>query len=276
MCEEESSLTSQCLAFCQTLASQGKAFTFSLKINSTSFSLDTRENQVPTQAVRKKISPSTKRRNARRRQELLKKEADLLATFTNHTFHTCLSSVYIKPTLLLLLTEEMWSGEAAATPRFMQFMQSQCLEPCHWHLEWFLWWYMPCPPHMSTMWERSFWEGITPSSIVRLSVKWPPWLFCWFCGLRQHQRVDVLEKRTSWFYSRNGDLRWNVARNLLFQIYALFGRLFPGFKNTVVCKKWQIWGMTLTLTISHHLGQSQDPKQIIQPLWLCVLPGMGF
>ena len=75
MCEEESSLTSQCLAFCQALASQGKAFTFSLKINSTfSFSLDTRENQVPTQAVRKKISPSTQRRNARRRQEFLKKK----------------------------------------------------------------------------------------------------------------------------------------------------------------------------------------------------------
>ena len=68
-------MASQCLAFCQTLASQGKAFTFSLKINSTfSFSLDTRENQVPTQAVRKKISPSTKRRNARRRQEFLKKK----------------------------------------------------------------------------------------------------------------------------------------------------------------------------------------------------------
>ena len=75
MCEEESSLTSQCLAFCQALASQGKAFTFSLEINSTfSFSLDTRENQVPTQAVRKKISPSTQRRNARRRQEFLKKK----------------------------------------------------------------------------------------------------------------------------------------------------------------------------------------------------------
>ena len=40
LCEEETSLASQCLAFCQALASQGKAFKFSLAINSAfSFSL---------------------------------------------------------------------------------------------------------------------------------------------------------------------------------------------------------------------------------------------
>ena len=43
----DSSLVSQCLAFCQTLASQGKDFSFSLNINSSfSFSLDTRESKV--------------------------------------------------------------------------------------------------------------------------------------------------------------------------------------------------------------------------------------
>ena len=44
LCGEDSSLASQCLALCQTLVSQGKAFTFSLKIDSNStlsFSLDT-------------------------------------------------------------------------------------------------------------------------------------------------------------------------------------------------------------------------------------------
>ena len=75
----DSSLASQCLALCQTLVSQGKAFTFSLKIDSTfSFSLDSKESlaSAPLAEVltRKKVSPSTKRRNARRRAEFLKKK----------------------------------------------------------------------------------------------------------------------------------------------------------------------------------------------------------
>ena len=78
---EDSSLASQCLALCQTLVSQGKAFTFSLKIDSNStlsFSLDTKESKasapLPEALTRKKVSPSTKRRNARRRAEFLKKK----------------------------------------------------------------------------------------------------------------------------------------------------------------------------------------------------------
>ena len=78
---EDSSLASQCLALCQTLVSQGKAFTFSLKIDSNStlsFSLDTMESRasapLPEALTRKKVSPSTKRRNARRRAEFLKKK----------------------------------------------------------------------------------------------------------------------------------------------------------------------------------------------------------
>ena len=63
----DSSLASQCLAFCQALASHGKDFSFSLTINSIfSFSLDTRES--------KGSSPSTQRRNARRRREFLQKK----------------------------------------------------------------------------------------------------------------------------------------------------------------------------------------------------------
>ena len=72
---EDSSLASQCLAFCQALASQGKAFSFSIKIDSTfSFSLDTRESSASAPLTRKKLSPSTQRRNARRRAEFLKKK----------------------------------------------------------------------------------------------------------------------------------------------------------------------------------------------------------
>ena len=71
----DSSLASQCMAFCQALASQGKDFSFSLTINSTfSFSLDTRENIVKSTLAKKRSSPSTQRRNARRRAEFLQKK----------------------------------------------------------------------------------------------------------------------------------------------------------------------------------------------------------
>ena len=77
--ESDSSLATKCLDFCQMLTSQGKAFNFSLSIGSAfSFSLDTRE-KVPaldtkSKATPKKMpSPSTTRRNARRREEFLNK-----------------------------------------------------------------------------------------------------------------------------------------------------------------------------------------------------------
>ena len=70
-----SSLVSQCLAFCQTLANQGKDFSFNLTINSSfSFSLDTRESKVSSTLGKKRTSPSTQRRNARRREEFLRKK----------------------------------------------------------------------------------------------------------------------------------------------------------------------------------------------------------
>ena len=97
MSGEHSSLATQCLAFCQALASPGKAFHISLTIGSDfCFSLDTGEKTPPAKPktppakgkippvkerttsakgeVRKKKSPSTLRRNAERREEFLKKE----------------------------------------------------------------------------------------------------------------------------------------------------------------------------------------------------------
>ena len=73
MSEQDSTLASQCLAFCQTLASQGRTVSFSLKIGSCfSFSLDTKDEvKVPADKARTKQSPSTKRRNQRRRNEFL-------------------------------------------------------------------------------------------------------------------------------------------------------------------------------------------------------------
>ena len=56
MGEEDSSLTTQCLAFCLALASQGKAFSLSLTVGNTfSFSLDNREKAPP---MKEKTHPS--------------------------------------------------------------------------------------------------------------------------------------------------------------------------------------------------------------------------
>ena len=75
--ESNSILVSKCLAFCQTLASQGQAFSFSLVIGPDfSFSLDTRSKEqcsLEAKKKKKKQSPSTLRRNARRREEFAKK-----------------------------------------------------------------------------------------------------------------------------------------------------------------------------------------------------------
>ena len=66
----DSSLATQCLALCQALTSQGMAFNFSLSIGSTfSFSLDTRSKEALPSKAKKKASPSTLRRNMRRREE---------------------------------------------------------------------------------------------------------------------------------------------------------------------------------------------------------------
>ena len=79
MCEANSSLATKCLDFCQALSSQGVAFNFSLSIGSTfSFSLDTR-GKAPMASGTKKKSPSTLRRNARRRREFLEKKQNPVA-----------------------------------------------------------------------------------------------------------------------------------------------------------------------------------------------------
>ena len=72
---EDSSLATKCMDFCHALASQGKSFKFSITIGSTfTFSLDTREGK-DTLPARTKKSPSTLRRNAKRRQEFLIKKS---------------------------------------------------------------------------------------------------------------------------------------------------------------------------------------------------------
>ena len=76
MSESDSALAQKFLEFCQELTSKGKSFNLSLTIGSDfSFSLDTREKNTSTQvAWKKKLSPSTLRRNLKRKEEFLKKK----------------------------------------------------------------------------------------------------------------------------------------------------------------------------------------------------------
>ena len=71
-------LATKCLEFCQTLSSQCSSFKFSLMVGTSfSFTLDTGVVALDTKAKapsKKKPSPSTIRRNARRREEFLKKK----------------------------------------------------------------------------------------------------------------------------------------------------------------------------------------------------------
>ena len=82
MGDEDSSLASKCMAFCQALASQGQHFNFSTSTGSGfTFSLDTsRSKAVSNQKAKRKSSPSTLRRNARRREEFLAKKQQECST----------------------------------------------------------------------------------------------------------------------------------------------------------------------------------------------------
>ena len=77
--EADCSLASKCMDFCQALASRGLPFHFTLNMGSTfTFSLDTKESKanLPSGTKRRK-SPSTLRRNAKRREEFLAKKSTL-------------------------------------------------------------------------------------------------------------------------------------------------------------------------------------------------------
>ena len=82
MGDEDSSLASKCMAFCQALASQGQHFNFSISTGSGfTFSLDTsRSKAVSNQKAKRKSSPSTLRRNARRREKFLAKKQQECST----------------------------------------------------------------------------------------------------------------------------------------------------------------------------------------------------
>ena len=70
-------LAAQCMEFCRHLESQGRAFKFSLTVGTNfAFTLDTREETTYSKEVRKKkLSPSSIRRNERRKKEFLDKKS---------------------------------------------------------------------------------------------------------------------------------------------------------------------------------------------------------
>ena len=75
--EVGSTLLSKCLDFCQALSSKGQAFNFSVAIGPDfTFSMDTR-SKAASPGIKKKASPSTLRRNARRREEYLQRKQNL-------------------------------------------------------------------------------------------------------------------------------------------------------------------------------------------------------
>ena len=76
--EDSAALVSQCLDFCQTLASKSPTFSFTLTLGgSFSFSLDTRGKEALAFKGKKKKTPSSLRRDARRREQFLKKKLEV-------------------------------------------------------------------------------------------------------------------------------------------------------------------------------------------------------
>ena len=74
LCEEDAKLASQCLEICKTLAGKSLPFSFSVNIGPNfSFSVDTRGKEILAPQKKRK-TPSTLRRDARRREELLRKK----------------------------------------------------------------------------------------------------------------------------------------------------------------------------------------------------------
>ena len=94
MSEENWALATQCLAFCQTLITKGKAFTFSLNIGSSfSFNLDTKVKNPYPLVARNKVSPSTKRSNTLRKKTFLEskkeKSTDIQLAEANDAHISC-------------------------------------------------------------------------------------------------------------------------------------------------------------------------------------------
>ena len=100
--EEDANLASQCLDICQTLAGKSLPFSFNIGPN-FSFSVDTRGKEVLAPQKKKK-TPSTLRRDARRREELLRKKLSVPTSENTFKCDHChhLSSILLLSLLLFI------------------------------------------------------------------------------------------------------------------------------------------------------------------------------
>ena len=138
--ESESALASKCLDLCQTLMSQGLAFKFSLTVGSSfAFSLDTSPSldTKGKEPVKKKPKPSTLRRNARRRDEFLKKkQAPLLESSATDTAKAKITARPLKhlpsPTAPSQSRQVITVGRNSASPSFSQ-LDASSLTHCLLH-----------------------------------------------------------------------------------------------------------------------------------------------
>ena len=146
--ESDPILATKCLDFCQALSSQGVAFNFSVSIGSTfSFSLDTRGKAPLSPGTKKKSSPSTLRRNARRRKEFLEKkqhpaavipreeavgEKAFLCDQSNSNFKSENGLIHVGKTHSFISSQEVcgWRrGRRLLCRRWRAFAQVPCLCP---------------------------------------------------------------------------------------------------------------------------------------------------
>ena len=83
--EDKAALVSQCLDFCQTLANKWPTFSFTLTLgDSFSFSLDTNgKDASASKGKKKKKTPSTLRRDAKRRSKFLNKKLEVSTVDTS-------------------------------------------------------------------------------------------------------------------------------------------------------------------------------------------------
>ena len=104
----DSSLAHQCLALCQTLASHGQTFSLSLTAGSTFiFSMESNGIAIPAQVVKKKSSPSTLRRNAKRREIFLKRKLEpLIEVKVPSECPPCSSTAVIPPLISSVMRVE--------------------------------------------------------------------------------------------------------------------------------------------------------------------------
>ena len=135
--ESESALASKCLDLCQTLMSQGLAFKFSLTVGSSfAFALDTSPSldTKGKEQVKKKPKPSTLRRNARRRDEFLKrKQAPLIESSATDTAKAKISTRPLKqlpsPTAPSQSRQVIIVCRISASPSFSQLDGSASPSP---------------------------------------------------------------------------------------------------------------------------------------------------